>query len=92
MKVLELSKNTRNIKKKHSTEVPICKDSASRKCKRGDKFCWFKHEKTEEFEQEHDNYVEQIEKDKVIERLFELLIEWTSLSNTIRKKMKIKEL
>ena len=75
-------------KQKHATEVPICKDFASRNCKRGDKFCWFKHEKTEEFEQEHNNYVEQIEKDKVMERLFDLIEKVTDRMNKFEEDNK----
>ena len=75
-------------KQKHPTEVPICKDFASRNCKRGDKFCWFKHEKTEEFEQEHNNYVEQIEKDKVMERLFDLIEKVTDRMNKFEEDNK----
>ena len=61
-------KDKKHQKQKHPTKAPICKDSASRNCQRGDKLCWFKHEKTEEFEQEHDNY--RVFQKKMVQCLF----------------------
>ena len=63
-------------KQKHPSEVPICKNSENKTCKRGDQLCWFKHEETEEFEHKYN------ENDKVLERLFDLIEE---LSNRMNK-------
>ena len=75
-------------KQEHTSEVPICKEFESRTCKRGDKFCWFKHEKKEEFKQECNNHVEQIENDKVLERLFDLIEKITDRMNKFEQDIK----
>ena len=78
-------------KRKHTKQVPLCNKNINRTCWFGNNNCWFIHEEVNESEKERkdgeltlDNEV--IEKDEVVQRLFQMVEKLTERMFRIEKK------
>ena len=75
-------------KRFHEENVPACKNEKNGTCTYGNQNCWFKHSEYEDKNKNEENENSKIEKDEVVQRLFQMMEKLTERIFQIEKKDK----
>ena len=75
-------------KRFHEENVPACKNEKNGTCTYGNQNCWFKHSENEDINKNEENENSKIEKDEVVQRLFQMMEKLTECIFQIEKKDK----
>ena len=81
-----LCRDLKHRKRFHEENVPACKNEKNGTCTYGNQNCWFKHSENEDINKNEENGNSKIEKDEVVQRLFQMMEKLTERIFQIEKK------